>query len=96
MTTESLRTVRDQFSEFVERVQRQHERVTVTKNGRPAAVLVSVEDLDALEETLAILSDPDAMKAIRAGEAALIDGDAVEGVDALRGLLRSPPGRQTA
>lgn len=95
MTTESLRTVRDQFSEFVERVQRQHERVTVTKNGRPAAVLVSVEDLEALEETLAILSDPAAMQAIREGEAALDEGDAVEGVDALRGLLRSRPGQQT-
>lgn len=96
MSTESLRTVRDQFSEFVERVQREHERVTVTKNGRPAAVLVSVEDLESLEETLAILSDPAAMEALRVGEAALGAADAIEGVEAIRALLTSSSRQQTA
>ena len=87
MTTESLRTVRDQFSEFVDRVQREHERVTVTKNGRPAAVLLSVEDLESLEETLSILGDPAAIEGVRAGEAALAVGDHVDGVEAVRALL---------
>lgn len=56
MSTESLRTVRDRLSEFVERVQRQHDWVTITRNGLPAAVLISPDDLEALEETLEILS----------------------------------------
>ena len=37
---------------------RTHERVTITKNGRPAAVLISAEDLDAMEETLYWASQP--------------------------------------
>jgi len=49
--------------------QRTHERVTITKNGRPAAVLLSVEDLEGLEETLAIMSDPQAMTDIRQAQA---------------------------
>jgi prevent-host-death family protein len=44
------------------------ERVVITKNGRPAAVLMAVEDLETLVETLEVLSDPDAMSAIRAAE----------------------------
>jgi prevent-host-death family protein len=52
MRTESLRQVRDHLSEVVDRVQHEHERVTLTRNGRPAAVLISPDDLAQLEETL--------------------------------------------
>jgi antitoxin YefM len=45
-------------------VESTHERVVITKNGRPAAVLISYEDLESLEETLEVLSDPDAVRAI--------------------------------
>ncbi len=55
--------------------QRTHERVTITKNGRPAAVLLSVEDLEGLEETLAIMSDPQAKTEIRQAEAELAGGE---------------------
>ncbi len=96
MSTESLRTVKDRFSQFEDRVQRQHERVIITKNGRPAAVLVSVDDLESLEETLSILSDPTAMDAIRRGEAALDAGDHVEGVEATRALLTERGRTRTA
>ena len=48
----SLADVRTQLSEHVEDVMRTHERVTITRNGRPAAVLISAEDLEAMEETL--------------------------------------------
>jgi prevent-host-death family protein len=52
MTTDSLRNVKDRFSEFVDRVERQHERIVITRNGRPAAVLLSPEDLDSHEVTV--------------------------------------------
>ena len=52
MKTTSLADVRSQLSKYVEDVARTHERVTITKNGKPAAVLISTEDLEALEETL--------------------------------------------
>ncbi len=84
-TTDSLRNVKDRFSEFVDRVDREHERIVVTRNGRPAAVLISPEDLEGLEETLEILSDGAAVKALLEAEAAVASGDVVRGVDAVRG-----------
>ncbi len=88
MSTESLRSVKDRFSEFVERVDRHHERVVVTRNGRPAAVLVSPADLASLEETLDVLSDAAAMADLAQADEALAAGDAVAGVDAVRALRR--------
>lgn len=86
MSVEPLREVRDQFSEVIDRVEHQHERVTVTRNGRPAAVILSPDDLAELEETLAVLSDPDALRDIREADAAYTSGDVVRGVDAVRSL----------
>ncbi len=90
MTTESLRTVKDRFSEFVDRVDREHERVVVTRNGRPAAVIMSPDDLDSLEETLAVLGDSAVVQALVAAESAVSAGDVVRGVDAVRGLRPRP------
>ena len=86
MTTEALRTVRDRFSEYVDRVQHEHERIVVTRNGRPAAVLISAEDLASLEETLAVLGDAGAVRSIREADEAVAQGDVVRGVDAVRAL----------
>lgn len=49
--------VKTHLSELVGRVDRQHDRVTVTVHGRPSAILLSPDDLEALEETIPILSD---------------------------------------
>lgn len=86
MSIESLREVRDHFSDVIDRVQREHERVTVTRNGRAAAVILSPEDLAQLEETLAVLSDPEALADIREADQAYRDGDVVRGADAVRAL----------
>jgi len=86
MSTEALRVVRDRFSEYVDRVERHHERVVVTRNGRPAAVLVSPDDLEALEETLALLSDPEAMRELSQADRDLEEGEGVRGVEAVRAL----------
>jgi len=87
MSTESLREARDHFSEVVDRVEHEHDRVTVTRNGRPAAVILSPDDLAQCEETLEILSDPDALADIREADAAHRTGDVVRGSDAVRSLL---------
>jgi antitoxin YefM len=55
--TRSLADVKAHLSELVAKVGAQHDRVTVTVHGRPTAVLVAVEDLESLEETIAVLSD---------------------------------------
>ncbi len=86
MSTESLRNVKDRFSEFVDRVNSEHERVVVTRNGRPAAVLISPDDLDSLEETLSLLSDQTAIKELLEAEAAVAAGDVIQGVEAVRTL----------
>ena len=70
MSVQPLRDVRNHFSDVVDRVEHHHERVTVTRNGRAVAVLISPEDLAALEETLDVLSDPEAMADIREADAA--------------------------
>lgn len=88
MSTESLRAVRDHFSEIVDRVEHQHERVIVTRNGHAAAVLISPEDLAQLEETIDVLSDPDALDGIREADAAYHRGDVLRGVEAARDLRR--------
>ncbi len=58
-----------QLSEVVQRVSTQHERVTITVHGRPTAVLISVDDLESLEETIAVLSDADLTQQLRESEA---------------------------
>ena len=87
MTTERLRSVRDHLPELVDRVEREHERIVITRNGRETAVLISAEDLAELEETLSVLSDGEALADIREADAAYMSGDVVRGVDAVRRLL---------
>ncbi len=86
MSTESLRAIRDHLSEVVDRVEHQHERVILTRNGHVAAVLISPDDLAQLEETLDVLSDPAALADIREGDAAYARDNVVRGVDAVRRL----------
>jgi antitoxin YefM len=76
-TTTSLADAKQRLSEIVQSAMATHERVTITKNGRPAVVLIAVDDLESLEETLAIMSDGPLMAAISEGEAALDAGDFV-------------------
>lgn len=91
MATDSLRNVKDRLSEFVDRVGREHDRVVITRNGRPAAVLISPDDLESLEETLALLSDHEAIRDLIEAEEAVAAGQVVRGVDAVRALGRSMP-----
>ena len=70
----SLAEVKARLSELVALVGAQHERITVTVHGRPAAVLLAVDDLEALEETIAVLSDAAAMETLRQADAELARG----------------------
>jgi prevent-host-death family protein len=63
-----LADVKNRLSEVVERLEREHGRVVITKHGRPAAVVMSIEDLEGLEETLDILSKPALMRRIKRAE----------------------------
>jgi antitoxin YefM len=86
MSTQSLRDVRDHLSEVIDRVEHQHDRVVVTRNGKPAAVILSPDDLAQMEETIEVLSDPLALADIREADAAYARGDVVRGTDSVRTL----------
>ncbi|NMR20997.1 type II toxin-antitoxin system Phd/YefM family antitoxin [Cellulomonas fimi] len=77
-TTTSLAHVKAHLSAIVSSVHDTHERVVITRNGEPAAVLISPDDLAALEETVDILSDSAAMSNLREAGAEIEAGTTVE------------------
>jgi prevent-host-death family protein len=74
MKTVPLGEAKDRLSEYIAGVERTHDRVMITRHGRPAAVLVSPNDLAALEETVDILTTSSAREAIAEGLADLAAG----------------------
>lgn len=77
METLPLTAVKAKLSEVIDRVEREQDRVTITRNGRPVAMIVAMDDIEGLEETLEILSDKRLMRKIRAGMAAVDKGDTI-------------------
>ncbi len=69
--------VKAHLSELADRVERQHDRILVTRNGRPSFVLLSPDDLESLEETLDILEDDDLMESLRRSRRDAEQGDRV-------------------
>jgi antitoxin YefM len=74
----SLADVKNRLSEVVDRLEREHGRVVITKHGRPAAVVLNVEDLEGLEQTLELLSDARVMRRLRKAEAEIAAGQTAE------------------
>jgi antitoxin YefM len=70
-----LSEVKTRLPELVAGVEEREEEIVVTKNGRPAAVLVNVHEYERLKETLDVLSDPDLMKQIRQSEVFFSSGN---------------------
>jgi antitoxin YefM len=52
VTTLPLTEAKAKLNELVDEAVRTHERVTITRHGRPAVVMLSVDDLEAIEETM--------------------------------------------
>jgi prevent-host-death family protein len=94
MDTIPLADAKARLSAVLDEVRDTHERVVITRNGRPEAVLMAVSDLQALEETLDLLSTPGAIEQIHQAESDLA---ADEGVDAdeLRRLLAARVERES-
>ena len=57
--------VKAHLSELADRVEVEHDRIMVTRNGRPSFVLMSPDDLESLEETLDIVRDDELMESLR-------------------------------
>jgi antitoxin YefM len=71
MKTLSLSEVKSKLSELVDVVERRDEEVTITRNGKAVAIIVSKDEYEGWRETNAITRDPTFMKEIRAGIRAL-------------------------
>lgn len=82
MTSVPIAEAKAHLSEIVEEAVRTHRRVTITRHGRPAVVIMSVDDLESLEETLFWQSQPGIHEDIAAAtteerEGTLLDEEAV-------------------
>lgn len=86
MVTIPLADAKARLSAVLDDVRNTHERVVITRNGRPEAILLAVSDLEALEETLDLLSTPGALDQIHQAEADIAEGKAI-GADELHQLL---------
>lgn len=65
MKTLPFSEARKDLSKIVDEVAKQHEHVVITKQGKPKAVVMSHDEFESWQETLEVLSDPTAMRAIR-------------------------------
>ncbi len=81
METVPLSDAKARLSEIADDVDRTHQRVQITKNGRSYVVLISAEDLDSLEATLELLSDPDARERVGQAQADIARGNLTSGED---------------
>lgn len=86
MSTQSLASVKAHFSAVVDSVHDTHDRVTVTRNGEPAVIVMAVDDLESLEETLEILRDEATMRELARAEQEVASGQVLDAAE-LRELL---------
>lgn len=63
--TYTVSEAKRRFLELVEQIETMHEMVTLTRNGIPTTILMSLSDYEALLETLEILADPKILKSLK-------------------------------
>ena len=88
MIIEPVRTVKARFSEFLDRVEHDHEHVLITRNGRAAAVMISYEQLESMRETIAILSEPGALEDLIQADRDIAAGKTVPLEDVIEEIKR--------
>ncbi len=86
MTVLPFTEARNRLSDLVDEVERTHERIEITRHGHAVAILISPDDLAVLEETIDVLSSPEAMRQLAESRRA-IETDDVLDVDDLTKLM---------
>jgi len=81
MSTVTLSDAKTHLARILAEVAELGERFVITRSGRPAGVLLSVEEYDGLVETLEILADPELSDMIHCGLAEASDGKFVSHAD---------------
>lgn len=79
METIPLSDAKTRLSQIADEVDRTHQRVQITKNGRSYVVLISAEDLASLEATLELMSEPAAVERVRQAQTDLSRGEGISG-----------------
>ena len=89
-----LSKAKAQLSELVANVEQTEEELIITRNGRPAAVLISAEEFDSWKETQDIKKNPALMKEIKRGLTQLEKGQRFSFEDVFGEPLKSPTRRK--
>ncbi|MFV2198624.1 MULTISPECIES: type II toxin-antitoxin system Phd/YefM family antitoxin [unclassified Nocardiopsis] len=82
-----LAEARNKLSKIIDAVERTHDSITITRNGKPSAVVISVDDYESLMETFALLESPEEQERLREAEKSLEAGD-VTTAEEMAELLR--------
>jgi prevent-host-death family protein len=93
MTTLPFTEARNRLSELIDDVERTHERVAITRHGHEVAILISPDDLAAMEETLDVLASPEVMRQLAESRVAIKAGDVLD-ADELATLMAKRAGRR--
>lgn len=75
MQTLPISQVKSHLNELVDAAATTHEQVTITKNGVPAAMIVGIDEWEALQETLYWLSQQGTLEAVDEARRELAAGD---------------------
>ncbi len=75
MTIIPITEFKVRLSSLLDGIVKKHEEIIITKNGKPAAVLVNADEYESLKETCEVMSDPDMLKQIQETQTALAKGD---------------------
>lgn len=81
MKTMPLSEAKDKLSGLVDEAESTHEMITITRHGRPAAVLMAADDLDSLQETVQWLSQAGLAQSLATAERELVEGETISGND---------------
>jgi len=77
MRTIAISEAKVKLSQFVDEVYTTHDSITISKDGEPETVLMSVQEYESLVETLEVLSDPELMEAIGISELEIKAGNSI-------------------
>jgi antitoxin YefM len=88
MDTMPITEVKTRLAELVVQVETQRDRITITRNGKPAAILVSVGEWESINETLDVLADPQALRDIQEAADAYTRGDVYDNTE-IAAILRA-------
>jgi antitoxin YefM len=86
MEIRSLSDLKSHLSEYADRAELEHEQFTITRNGRPAVVMVSADEWESLQETLFWLSQPGIHESLAAAEEDIAAGRVYTEVEVRRSL----------